>query len=73
MVVGATYRVSTDIISIHDSLRAGQVVEFIAVDYSRYDNLTVLTFRERETGCALQLWWLDSEADIDWCEFESVE
>ena len=72
LVIGASYRVVTDIVSVHDSLRAGQAVEFVAVDYSRYDNLTALTFREHETGCVLQLWWLDKDADMDWRAFKSI-
>ncbi len=69
LTVDASYRVEADIVSVHDSLKADQVVVFISADYSHYDNLTALTFRECSSGRQLQLWWFDSDPDIDWRQF----
>jgi hypothetical protein len=72
LTTNASYRLEADIVSVHDSLRAGQVVAFISADYSHYDNLTALTFRERSSGRLLQLWWFDNDPDIDWRKLTPV-
>ena len=70
--VGASYRMRSDVASSHDSLRSGQVVEFVAADYSHYDNLTVLAFCEQQTGSVVGLWWFDDEAELNWWPFEEM-
>lgn len=72
LIVGRVYRVEADIQSRHDDLREGQLVEFVAADYSHYDNLTVLTFRDRETDRLVQLWWFDSDPEFSWDKLKAT-
>jgi hypothetical protein len=66
LVVGHTYRIESDIPNQHAGLLKGQTVEFVSADYSHYDNLTALTFRDCATDRLVQLWWFDSDPEFSW-------
>lgn len=72
LVVGQFYCVAADIPNRHDSLTKGQIVEFVSADYSHYDNLTALTFRDASSDRYIQLWWFDSDSEFSWEKLKEV-